>query len=38
MSAIFARSLGIRHLVCGSCNGCEQEMSALAGPHYDPTL
>ncbi len=31
----FARSLGIRHLVCGSCNGCELEMNALAAPQYD---
>jgi Ni,Fe-hydrogenase III small subunit len=35
--ATFARSLGIRHLVCGSCNGCEHEMNALAGPDYDLT-
>ena len=33
----FTRSLGIRHLVCGSCNGCEHEMNALAGPDYDLT-
>jgi len=31
----FARSLAIRHLVCGSCNGCELEMNALAAPQYD---
>jgi Ni,Fe-hydrogenase III small subunit len=31
----YAHSLGIRHLVCGSCNGCEHEMNALAGPAYD---
>jgi Ni,Fe-hydrogenase III small subunit len=31
----FARSLGIRHLVCGSCNGCEHEMNALANAYYD---
>ncbi|MGC8484563.1 MAG: NADH-quinone oxidoreductase subunit B family protein [Candidatus Baltobacteraceae bacterium] len=35
MSGKFARSLGIRHLVCGSCNGCELEMNALAAPQYD---
>jgi Ni,Fe-hydrogenase III small subunit len=34
---IFNRSIGIRHLVCGSCNGCEHEMNALAGPDYDIT-
>jgi Ni,Fe-hydrogenase III small subunit len=33
----FSQSLGIRHLVCGSCNGCEHEMNALAGPRYDIT-
>ena len=33
----YERSLGIRHLVCGSCNGCEHEMNALAGPAYDIT-
>jgi Ni,Fe-hydrogenase III small subunit len=33
----FARSLGVRHLVCGSCNGCEHELNALAGPAYDTT-
>lgn len=35
MSKRFAQSLGIRHLVCGSCNGCEHEMNALANPFYD---
>jgi Ni,Fe-hydrogenase III small subunit len=33
----FAHSLGIRHLVCGSCNGCEHEMNALTNPFYDIT-
>jgi Ni,Fe-hydrogenase III small subunit len=33
----FRSSLGIRHLVCGSCNGCEHEMSALSNPTYDIT-
>ena len=33
----FSKSLDIRHLVCGSCNGCEHEMNALAGPDYDLT-
>jgi Ni,Fe-hydrogenase III small subunit len=36
MSA-FRRSLGIRHLVCGSCNGCEHEMNALGNAFYDIT-
>ena len=34
---LFNKSIGIRHLVCGSCNGCEHEMNALAGPDYDIT-
>lgn len=29
------RSLHIRHLDCGSCNGCDWEMSALMNPVYD---
>ena len=33
----FKRSLGIRHLVCGSCNGCEHEMNALSSAFYDIT-
>jgi len=37
MSPIFRKSLGIRHLVCGSCNGCEHEMNALSNPFYDIT-
>ncbi len=37
MGSAFGRSLGIRHLVCGSCNGCEHELNALAGPDYDTT-
>jgi len=37
MSDRFQHSLGIRHLVCGSCNGCEHEMNALSGPDYDIT-
>ncbi len=36
--AKFKRSLGIRHLVCGSCNGCEHEMNALSNAFYDITL
>ena len=35
MANPFAHALGIRHLVCGSCNGCEHELNALAGPAYD---
>lgn len=29
------QSLHIRHLDCGSCNGCDWEMSALLNPIYD---
>ncbi|HVA36730.1 MAG TPA: oxidoreductase [Candidatus Dormibacteraeota bacterium] len=34
---MFRKSLGIRHLVCGSCNGCEHEMNALNNSFYDIT-
>lgn len=29
------RSVYVRHLDCGSCNGCEVELSALENPVYD---
>lgn len=29
------RSMFIRHLDCGSCNGCEMELNALNNPIYD---
>jgi Ni,Fe-hydrogenase III small subunit len=35
--SVFRRSVGIRHLVCGSCNGCEHEMNALSNAYYDIT-
>jgi len=28
-------SLAVRHVDAGSCNGCEHELSAGLGPHYD---
>lgn len=28
-------SVFVRHLDCGSCNGCELELNALANPVYD---
>jgi Ni,Fe-hydrogenase III small subunit len=28
-------SLAIRHVDAGSCNGCEHELAATAGPNYD---
>jgi Ni,Fe-hydrogenase III small subunit len=30
-------SLALRHVDAGSCNGCEHELTATAGPHYDLT-
>jgi Ni,Fe-hydrogenase III small subunit len=32
---LFRRSLHIRQVDAGSCNGCEFEVSALMGPYYD---
>lgn len=32
---LFGRSLHIRHVDSGSCNGCDWEMVALTGPVYD---
>lgn len=29
------RSVFLRHLDCGSCNGCELELNALGNPVYD---
>ncbi len=34
---MFRKSIGIRHLVCGSRNGCEHEMNALSNAYYDIT-
>jgi len=31
----FGRSLAIREVDAGSCNGCELEIAGLMGPHYD---
>jgi Ni,Fe-hydrogenase III small subunit len=28
-------SLAVRHVDAGSCNGCEHELQAAAGPHHD---
>ena len=30
-----AGSLAVRHVDAGSCNGCEHELGATSGPHYD---
>ena len=32
---LLGRSVGIRHVDAGSCNGCEVEISGLVGPVYD---
>jgi Ni,Fe-hydrogenase III small subunit len=32
---LFGRALAIREVDAGSCNGCEIEISGLAGPVYD---
>lgn len=32
---VFGQSVAIRHLDAGSCNGCELEIHALNGPHYN---
>ena len=29
------RSLAVRHVDAGSCNGCEHELTFASGPHYD---
>ena len=29
------RSLTLRHVDAGSCNGCEHELTLASGPHYD---
>lgn len=29
------KSITLRHLDCGSCNGCEQQLIALTNPRYD---
>jgi len=35
IARLFARSLAIRQVDAGSCNGCELEITGLTGPHYD---
>lgn len=34
-ASVFGRSLTIREVDTGSCNGCEMEMNALMNPVYD---
>jgi len=35
IAARYGRSLAIRHVDAGSCNGCELEIHALNNPYYD---
>ncbi|MER3438208.1 MAG: oxidoreductase [Chloroflexota bacterium] len=35
IQALLRRSLHLRHLDAGSCNGCDWEIQALLGPTYD---
>ena len=35
IARVFRRSLAIRQVDAGSCNGCELEITGLTGPHYD---
>ena len=35
IARLFGRSLAIRQVDAGSCNGCELEIGGLTGPHYD---
>jgi Ni,Fe-hydrogenase III small subunit len=35
VARLFRRSLAIRQVDAGSCNGCELEIGGLTGPHYD---
>ncbi len=32
---VFGQAVAIRHVDAGSCNGCELEINALNGPHYN---
>jgi Ni,Fe-hydrogenase III small subunit len=32
---VFGQAVAIRHLDAGSCNGCELEIHAINGPHYN---
>lgn len=32
---VFGRSLHLRHVDCGSCNGCESELQGLNNPYYN---
>ncbi len=35
LHARFGRSVHVRHLDAGSCNGCDWEITALLNPHHD---
>ena len=32
---VFGQAVAVRHVDAGSCNGCELEIHALNGPHYN---
>ena len=32
---VFGQAVAIRHVDAGSCNGCELEIHAINGPHYN---
>jgi Ni,Fe-hydrogenase III small subunit len=32
---VFGQAVAIRHIDAGSCNGCELEIHAINGPHYN---
>ena len=32
---VFGQAIAIRHVDAGSCNGCELEIHAINGPHYN---
>lgn len=32
---VFGQAIAIRHVDAGSCNGCELEIHAIGGPHYN---
>lgn len=35
ITRVFGQAVAIRHVDAGSCNGCELEIHALNGPHYN---
>ncbi len=35
LGPLLRRSMHVRHVDAGSCNGCESELAAITGPVYD---